>query len=613
MSSACSEYSIPRKARHLWGCSNDSDAPQVTHLVEMDHKTAIDNLKNAVVLHINGLQERLSKQLNELHYAQEGSYQKLLEELGVQNQQLRQEMQEQAQQHALALKAFTEITQFGMPVRPKKEVGQSEVALSSADDGVQKDQTCGNGERKDDTRRKMFSKYGPEQLKVAEDNTEGWGQGAPTGEFKGRPNLFAFLEAKNWDSEAAVNPDKELAPVEGPTGLKKVVMSHNFDLMVGVIIVANAVVMALRLEYEATFIADSIGLKRDDGAWPEAKQAFHVLEHVFSITFLLEFLLRFRFMACSYFKNAFNCMDFAIVVISVSELYILPVFLTDSPDLLMLQLLRIFRLIRVLRILRMLRFFERLRTMVTAVAMSMPSLYWSVVLLAIVMLIGSILITMTLQSFLQEEGEDDEVRREVYKYFGSFSRSCITLFEITIAPGTWSGPGRTVIFGVDRNYTFFFLGYLMFVSFAMIRVITAIFLKDTLSAAAKDSDLIMAEQNRDQKYVKQIRMVFSEMDKGGNGSINLSELNTGLQDQKIREQLASIGVSHHEVKGLFTLMDDGDDEITFAEFLTGTMRLKNANKGVDLVSLLYENKKLLSRVLGIGSQVDKLREHLGAT
>jgi len=148
----------------------------------------------------------------------------------------------------------------------------------------------------------------------------------------------------------------------------------------------------------------------------------------------------------------------------------------------------------------------------------------------------------------------------------------------------------------------------------MIRVIAAIFLKDTLTSATKEGDLTMAEQFTDSEYVVTIFEVFQEMDTDGDGDVSLQEMhavckagaNEGLT-KKIRDGL---GIVPHEMPGLFTLMDDGDNSISFCEFLTGVMRMKNEarHKVVDLATLLYENKKLLKRVLTIKDAVDKLRE-----
>eukprot|EP00746_Dinoflagellata_sp_MGD_P044424 gnl/MRDRNA2_/MRDRNA2_208398_c0_seq1.p1 gnl/MRDRNA2_/MRDRNA2_208398_c0~~gnl/MRDRNA2_/MRDRNA2_208398_c0_seq1.p1 ORF type:complete len:513 (+),score=89.28 gnl/MRDRNA2_/MRDRNA2_208398_c0_seq1:123-1541(+) len=445
-------------------------------------------------------------------------------------------------------------------------------------------------------------------------------EGLPQGEFYGRPNLFAFLQAKHWDSNAAVYPeshesnDGHAAARNGFQAFwrpyQRTIMSNSFDLVVGAIIMANSISMAFQLEYEGQETADVLDLPRDDGVWQYDEQVFIALDQVFTVAFLVELVLRLSVMRCTYFRNFLNWMDFIIVAISVLELFVLPLFGESLPKMTFVRLLRIFKLVRVFRILRVLRLFGRLRSLLAAVVASMHSFGWSICLLGIVQLVASIFMTLSLQSFLRDESADEEKRKQVYVFFGTLSRACITLFEMTLAVGTWGRVGRVVIFDINRNYALFFLGYMVLVSFALIRVIAAIFLKETLAAAAKDGDLLMAENNRHPDFVKRIWMLFQNMTSSKKASMSLTELHESLMDTQNQLDLKGLGLHPHEVEGLFALMDDGDDEITFAEFLTGSMRLKNAHKGVDLATLLYENKKLLSRMLTIESSIEKLRDDL---
>lgn len=448
----------------------------------------------------------------------------------------------------------------------------------------------------------------------------------PLGSFAGRQNLFAFLQAKNWDSEYCQFPERQFTKKMSTLSLdqaernklynryKSAINSQTFDLAIGFIIVVNAIVMGLELEYQAMQSAELIGLEPDEGNWPNAEDAFLALNHVFTVLYTIEFLLRISAMGCGYFKLKLNWIDFIIVVTSVLELYLLPAADVESPDMALVRLLRVMRLSRVLRIVRMLKFFARLRMLVVAVTHALGSLFWSMCLLSVIMLIASIFMTQSLQSYLQNEVEDPVKREKVYIHFGSWARSCITIFEMTFSIGTWGRCGRTVIFNVSRYYAVFFLCYLGLVSFGMIRVIAAIFLKDTLTSATKEGDLTMAEQFTDSEYVVTIFEVFQEMDKDGDGEVSLQEMHWVCKDgenkglaKKIRDGL---GIVPHEMPGLFTLMDDGDNSISFCEFLTGVMRMKNEarHKVVDLATLLYENKKLLKRVLTIKDAVDKLRE-----
>ncbi len=57
--------------------------------------------------------------------------------------------------------------------------------------------------------------------------------------------------------------------------------------------------------------------------------------------------------------------------------------------------------------------------------------------------------------------------------------------------------------------------------------------------------------------------------------------------------LSTMEVEVSEVDGLFDMLDTGDGKVSFDEFIKGLMRMRGYAKGVDIVSLLYESRKIL--------------------
>merc|ERR1712159_617317 len=112
-----------------------------------------------------------------------------------------------------------------------------------------------------------------------------------------------------------------------------------------------------------------------------------------------------------------------------------------------------------LRMVRVFKIFRHLRVLIHSLISSIGALMWSMVFLALVHLITSILITQSLQSWLNDPANDLDTRTFVYDRFGTFFRSCITLFEMTLAPGTWAKIGRVLIYDVSAIYVLFFSIY----------------------------------------------------------------------------------------------------------------------------------------------------------
>merc|ERR1719198_832333 len=106
-------------------------------------------------------------------------------------------------------------------------------------------------------------------------------------------------------------------------------------------------------------------------------------------------------------------------------------------------------------------------------------------LLFVFELIGSIFLSQLLQPFISDEGNDMELRKLVYERFGTWSRSMFTTYEITMAPGGFI-QYRTVIENVNPLVGVFFVVYGCTVTFAVIRVITALFLRATLSVCDRE-------------------------------------------------------------------------------------------------------------------------------
>ena len=94
-----------------------------------------------------------------------------------------------------------------------------------------------------------------------------------------------------------------------------------FDLIIGAAIILNALIMALSLERDALRTADTVGIARDGGEWPSSETVFLVFEHLFTLFFLSELILKLVVYGLGFFKTKMNLLDFIIVLGAVLETY----------------------------------------------------------------------------------------------------------------------------------------------------------------------------------------------------------------------------------------------------------------------------------------------------
>lgn len=386
-----------------------------------------------------------------------------------------------------------------------------------------------------------------------------------------------------------------------------------FDMIIGVMIIINALTMAVHAEYEGFNTANKLGISPDLTSWYKADIAFGTLQHLFTIFFAVEILLRLAVEGKSYVKVIANWFDIVIVTVSLVDLYVLSAIDVNVVNITFLRLFRLVRLVKIFRIVRVMRLFRHLRLLVVSIGASIGALGWSMVLLGVIQLISSIFMSQVLHGWLRDDQHDLETRNEVYSYFGTFSRSWITMFEITLAPGAWGYIGRVLMYKVNRLYFLFFMFYISVVTFAIVRVITAIFLKETLAAADSDHDMVIHEKMRlAEKYTASLNRLYHELDTDKDGYVSSDELSTLCEDPRAIAWLHSLDLSVQEVNALFELMDTGEGRVSWNAFVDGLTRLKGGAKNIDLEMLSIESKKMLSKIEEVQSNVKIIAGLVGA-
>merc|ERR1740123_1544127 len=201
------------------------------------------------------------------------------------------------------------------------------------------------------------------------------------------------------------------------------------------------------------------------------------------------------------------------------------------------------------------------------------------------MLVSGILMCQSLTDTIRNDKEDLELREWSYRFYGNAARATYTMFEVTMA-GCWPNYVRPLIVRFGSGYAVFFTFYVAWVVFAVIRLITAIFLKETMDAANADTEMVAASQMRKkQAYLSKLRLFFDEADVSGDGLLDFAELEAVLANTRVKTWLQVLGLEVHETKSLFSLLDNGDGLITVDDFMKGVTRLKGQSRSVDVIAI----------------------------
>lgn len=196
------------------------------------------------------------------------------------------------------------------------------------------------------------------------------------------------------------------------------------------------------------------------------------------------------------------------------------------------------------------------------------------------------------QGYLEDSDNDLLDKEWVWIHYGTAYHAFYTFFEITLS-GSWPSMVRPVLSKVSQGLFLFFALYITIIVFAVIRVIGAIFLRDTLDAAHNDAEHLVAERlKKKAQDVAKLEQVFRDIDESEDGIITERVLNGVLANPKCQAYFQTLDLDVHEGSALFRLLDQGDGAVTLDEFIEGIMRCRGPARAIDQVALHAEMKHL---------------------
>lgn len=385
------------------------------------------------------------------------------------------------------------------------------------------------------------------------------------------------------------------------TRLVTVLEHHFFADLVGLIIIANAILIGVETNIEAT--------SNNEGP----PVIFEKISTVMGLVFVGELSLRILAFRLHFIMGAekwWNLCDTIIVLCSVFEMMANLVQSVNPPNMTMLRVIRALRFTRVIRVIRLSSFFRELRTMVLSIICSVKPLIWVIVLLSLLIYIFAVILTKGVAVYLHDSADliapDDNTKKHqawtegvsyaeaLEDHYGSVFRSAYTLFKSAFGGGDWSEYFDVVV-TAGRIYGALFLVYMTFMLLAVLNIVTGIFVETALSVAHADVDVVIQEEmDCEEGALNGLRFLLQDIDPERKGQITLEQIQDAVsQDPRVQAHFRGLGIVFSEAVSFFDLLDTDDTgKVDAEEFLLGCMKLRGTARSIDIQTLLAENKKL---------------------
>merc|ERR1712150_110102 len=160
-------------------------------------------------------------------------------------------------------------------------------------------------------------------------------------------------------------------------------------------------------------------------------------------------------------------------------------------------------------------------------------------------------------------------------------------------------------------YAGLFFAYIAFTMFAVLNIVTGIFVDAAMQTALYERDLISDKQSRlEEASAEHLRELFFEMDADDSGVMTLDHFIADLQDEQVSSYLNALKINTEDANQLFRLLDtDNSGEIFIDEFVEGCMKLKGEAKSMDLHVMMCDHRRMLCSFYEfVNSVEERLRE-----
>lgn len=265
-----------------------------------------------------------------------------------------------------------------------------------------------------------------------------------------------------------------------------------------------------------------------------------------------------------------------------------------------LRVMRVVRVVRVARVIRIMRVFRELRIMIYSILSSGLSLLWVALVFLLMFYIFGISFTMAAVAYLETSDMWlAEENANLLLYFGTLDRSMLSLYMSMSGGNDW-GQYYEALLMLPFHYRIIFLTFITIAVFAVVNIVTGVFVESAMQSSLSDRDVIVHEEMRAKaEFLAEMRHIFEEMDSDQTGRISKDEFEETLREDRVVAYFSAMKLDVSDAHQLFVLLDyNRSGEIDINEFLDGCYKLQGQSRTLDVAIMKYELQYL--RELSVG-------------
>merc|ERR1719161_2802004 len=199
-----------------------------------------------------------------------------------------------------------------------------------------------------------------------------------------------------------------------------------------------------------------------------------------------------------------------------------------------------------------------------------------------------------------EQDIDVEYSNDLNDNFGGLALTIYSMYKAVTGGDDW-GFYADLLFKTNIFPGLLFCFYVAFTTFAVLNVVTGVFIGNAFKLIDNDTDLTIMEQNESRrKAITDMKQVFRKADSDRSGTISRQEFQTHIQDPCVQAYFRQLGIdveAERNWTGMFDLLDfDQDEEIDIDEFVSGCLHMRGQARSLDLERCNFNIRNVLSQL-----------------
>ena len=280
------------------------------------------------------------------------------------------------------------------------------------------------------------------------------------------------------------------------------------------LLLVNLLWMGWELEFHGSLIAYNLGINNESPvSWETFRgmdEMFRYGDIIFTVVLAIDVIVRVALLGFAFWKRCMNYIDVAVVITSVFGVFLYSGVLYVPVNPMLFRLLRFARLARTFRMSSALQPSQQLTKCLSA---NVNVLFRTFCLLTCLLCIAGLVVCTLCRDFMTDDSIRLEPREVTFRYYGTFSRTILTMFEILFTEE--AEPVRVLVENIGEWFSVFFpLRYVL--RFTVFEVVTAVVIEQTIQRGKNDAELALKQKERDTAmYTRKVKKVFATMDKSG--------------------------------------------------------------------------------------------------